>query len=95
MFKIVSFFNVVPRSLANAEPHRVIWEPVSWLAAIKVGVLNVQSKSFSPQKEAGSWGMPPNYKALRVCGGGLRYGTGMYQLFLLASMWAFSQTSTV
>lgn len=39
------------------------WRPVPWVGVVNGGVLNVGSKSFVPQGEAGSCEFPPNFMA--------------------------------
>ena len=49
----------------SSPQNQVIWGgAVPQMAALKVGVLDVCSKPFVPLGEAGSWGLPPDYKAL-------------------------------
>ena len=42
----------------------VIWGPIPWVAALKVGVLDVWSKPLTLQREAGSWRFLPYCMAL-------------------------------
>ena len=37
----------------------MFWGPVPYVGVLKVGTLNMGSKLFTPQGEAGSWGFPP------------------------------------
>ena len=57
-WKLPSLFNVVP-GLLNI-PHQLSPQ----VAAIKAGALDLWSKPFTPQAEAGSWGLPLNCMAL-------------------------------
>ena len=47
----------------------VIWGPIPKVAALNPGALDVWSKPFAPQREAGSWGFPPNCMVLCQCWG--------------------------
>lgn len=41
-----------------------IWAPITQVATLKVGALDVWSKPFTPHAEAGSQGLPPDCKVL-------------------------------
>lgn len=58
------------------------------MGVLEVGVLNVGSKPFTPQGEAGSWEFLPNCVELCVGGGGV-CGESLSQPFLSLSRWTF------
>lgn len=85
------FIGCSPVGLVNDGPvgsrSSVIWVHSPWVEAIEFGVLDVWSKPFPPQGEAGSWRFPPNVGA--VAQGGV-CGEGASQLFLPVAGWVFS-----
>lgn len=81
-----------PAELVNVSPvsyqHQMIWRSVPWVGISKVGVLEVWSKPFTLQGEAGSWGSLP---IVWHCSGDGVCGESVSQPFLPVSMCVFFQ----
>ena len=75
----------------NASPIGVLGA-IPQVEVLKVKALDVGSKPFTPQGEAGSWEFPSNSMVLRQDG---VYGETVSQPVLPISMWVFSFTHCV
>ena len=65
---------------------------IPWVEAIEFGVLDVWSKHFPPQGEAGSWRSPLEWGC---CAMGRVCGESVSQLFLPILGWVFSELHNV
>ena len=70
----------------------IFWESALLVGILKAGALDVGSKPFTPQREAGSWGFLPIVWCSADSG---FHDKSVPQPVLCVSMWVFSQSSDV